>query len=274
MASNPFMQQLAKSSMKIWPNSPVHLPKYDGILPYTGGSAVTNSSPIAINSVTSTNSPTLKLMEANMVSPQQSVTPDMDDYAINILPESSPSQVAQWLSHHRLTSYLSTFAHFSGSDIMRMSKEDLVQICGLADGIRMFNILRAKTIAPRLTLYVSLDGNSYNAIYLLSNTSKELMQKLCKLPGFYEMIANGNTNGPLENGSIYSSWSMHSKYSGSGSNIFNDSTKNFIFLAGPSGVHVNVTDEVLNNEVRDGSLYALEVQNGKVVMKLINKNDN
>lgn len=66
--------------MKIWPNSPVHLPKYDGILPYTGGSAVTNSSPIAINSVTSTNSPTLKLMEANMVSPQQSVTPDMDDY--------------------------------------------------------------------------------------------------------------------------------------------------------------------------------------------------
>ncbi|XP_069964719.1 protein grainyhead isoform X2 [Bactrocera oleae] len=260
--------------MKIWPNSPVHLPKYDGILPYTGGSAVTNSSPIAINSVTSTNSPTLKLMEANMVSPQQSVTPDMDDYAINILPESSPSQVAQWLSHHRLTSYLSTFAHFSGSDIMRMSKEDLVQICGLADGIRMFNILRAKTIAPRLTLYVSLDGNSYNAIYLLSNTSKELMQKLCKLPGFYEMIANGNTNGPLENGSIYSSWSMHSKYSGSGSNIFNDSTKNFIFLAGPSGVHVNVTDEVLNNEVRDGSLYALEVQNGKVVMKLINKNDN
>ncbi|XP_049308822.1 putative uncharacterized protein DDB_G0282133 isoform X1 [Bactrocera dorsalis] len=260
--------------MKIWPNSPVHIPKYDGILPYTGGSPVTNSSPIAINSVTSTNSPTLKLMEANMVSPQQSATPDMDDYAINILPESSPSQVAQWLSHHRLTSYLSTFSHFSGADIMRMSKEDLIQICGLADGIRMFNILRAKAIAPRLTLYVSLDGNSYNAIYLLSNTSKELMQKLCKMPGFYEMIANGNTNGALENGSIYSSWSIHSKYSGSGSNIFNDSTKNFIFLAGPSGVHVNVTDEVLNNEVRDGSLYALEVQNAKVVMKLINKNDN
>uniref|UniRef100_A0A0K8VTH7 Upstream-binding protein 1 n=2 Tax=Bactrocera latifrons TaxID=174628 RepID=A0A0K8VTH7_BACLA len=130
--------------MKIWPNSPVHIPKYDGILPYTGGSPVTNSSPIAINSVTSTNSPTLKLMEANMVSPQQSATPDMDDYTINILPESSPSQVSQWLSHHRLTSYLSTFLHFSGSDIMRMSKEDLIQICGLADGIRMFNILRAK----------------------------------------------------------------------------------------------------------------------------------
>ncbi|XP_036330282.1 uncharacterized protein DDB_G0283357 isoform X2 [Rhagoletis pomonella] len=260
--------------LKIWPNSPVHIPKYDGILPYTGGSPVTNTNPIAINSVTSTNSPTLKLMDGNMVSPQQSTTPDMDDYAINILPESTPSQVAQWLNHHRLTSYLSTFAHFSGSDIMRMSKEDLIQICGLADGIRMFNILRAKAIAPRLTLYVSMDGSSYNAIYLVSNTSRELMQKLCKMPGFYEMIANGTTNGTMENGTIYSNWSMHSKYSGSGSNIFSDSSKNFIFLAGPSGVHVNVTDEVLNNEVKDGSLYTLEVQNGQVVMKLINKNDN
>lgn len=132
---------------------------------------------------------------------------------------------------------------------------------------------RFRAIAPRLTLYVSMDGSSYNAIYLVSNTSKELMQKLCKMPGFYEMIANGNSNGAVENVSIYSSWSMHSKYSGSGSNIFNDSSKNFIYLAGPSGVHVNVTDEVLNNEVKDGSLYALEVQNGKVVMKLINKNE-
>ncbi|XP_012157720.1 transcription factor CP2-like protein 1 isoform X2 [Ceratitis capitata] len=259
--------------MKIWPNSPVHIPKYDGILPYTGGSPVANSSPIAINSVTSTNSPTLKLMDANMVSPKQTVASDMEDYNTNISPESTPSQVAQWLNNHRLTSYLSTFAHFSGSDVLRMSKDDFIQICGLADGIRMFNILRAKAIAPRLTLYVSMDGSSYNAIYLVSNTSKELMQKLCKMPGFYEMIANGNSNGAVENVSIYSSWSMHSKYSGSGSNIFNDSSKNFIYLAGPSGVHVNVTDEVLNNEIKDGSLYALEVQNGKVVMKLINKNE-
>ncbi|XP_067629478.1 uncharacterized protein gem isoform X2 [Eurosta solidaginis] len=260
--------------MKIWPNSPAHIPKYDGILPYAGGSPNTNSSPIAINSVTSTNSPTLKIMDANMVSPPQSATPDMDEYVLNILPESSPSQVAQWLSHNRLTSYLSTFVHFSGSDILRMSKEDLIQICGIADGIRMFNMLRAKAIVPRLTIYVSLDGNSYNAIYMVSNTSKELMQKLCKMPGFYDMVANGATNGPTENSTIYNSWSMHSKYSGSGSNIYNDSTKSFIYLFGPSGVLVNVTDEVLNNEIKDGSLHTLEVQNGKVVMKLINKNDN
>jgi len=31
---------------------------------------------------------------------------------------------------------------------------------------------------------------------------------------------------------------------------------------------------VLNNEIKDGSLYALEVQAGKVILKLINKQDN
>ncbi|XP_060660619.1 putative uncharacterized protein DDB_G0277255 [Drosophila nasuta] len=267
--------------MKLWPNSPVHIPKYDGMLPFaSSASPATSSSPIAINSVTSTNSPTLKLMDAtNMVSPQH-MPADMDDYNQNIMPESMPAQVTQWLTQHRLTAYLTTFAHFSGADILRMSKEDLIQICGLADGIRMYNILRAKTIAPRLTLYASMDGCSFNAIYLLSNTAKELQQKLYKLPGFYEFMAKGGSAGGMENGGVaaaaalYNNWGMHSKFSGSGSNIFNEVNKSCVYISGPSGVHVSVTDEVLNNEIKDGSLYALDVQAGKVVLKLINKQDN
>ncbi|XP_037717801.1 upstream-binding protein 1 isoform X4 [Drosophila subpulchrella] len=267
--------------MKLWPNSPVHIPKYDGMLPFapSAPSPATSSSPIAINSVTSTNSPTLKLMDAtNMVSPQH-VPADMDDFNQNIMPESTPSQVTQWLTNHRLTSYLSTFTHFSGADIMRMSKEDLIQICGLADGIRMFNILRAKTIAPRLTLYASLDGCSYNAIYLLSNTAKELQQKLFKMPGFYEFMAKASAQengagGAAAAAALFNNWGMHSKYSGSGSNIFNDANKSCVYISGPSGILVTVTDEVLNNEIKDGSLYALEVQAGKVILKLINKQDN
>ncbi|XP_017066532.2 homeobox protein 5 isoform X1 [Drosophila eugracilis] len=267
--------------MKLWPNSPVHIPKYDGMLPFapSATSPATSSSPIAINSVTSTNSPTLKLMDAtNMVSPQH-VPAEMDDYNQNIMPESTPSQVTQWLTNNRLTTYLSTFAHFSGADIMRMSKEDLIQICGLADGIRMFNILRAKTIAPRLTLYASLDGCSYNAIYLLSNTAKELQQKLFKMPGFYEFMAKASAQengagGVAAAAALFNNWGMHSKYSGSGSNIFNDANKSCVYISGPSGILVTVTDEVLNNEIKDGSLYALEVQAGKVILKLINKQDN
>lgn len=130
-----------------------------------------------------------------------------------------------------------------------------------------------------------MDGCSYNAIYLLSNTAKELQQKIYKLPGFYEFMAKGGSAGALENGGgvaaaaaaaavLYNNWGMHSKYSGSGSNIFNEANKSCVYISGPSGIHVCVSDEVLNNEVKDGSLYALDVQGGKVIMKLINKQDN
>lgn len=73
---------------------------------------------------------------------------------------------------------------------------------------------------------------------------------------------------------LFNNWGMHSKYSGSGSNIFNDANKSCVYISGPSGILVTITDEVLNNEIKDGSLYALEVQAGKVILKLINKQDN
>ncbi|CAD7077968.1 unnamed protein product [Hermetia illucens] len=249
----------------LMPNSPVHMPKYDGVLPFSN----TNSSPIAINSVTSTNTNNFKLMDQNMVSPQQ---PDIEEFSTTITKDSSPCQVSQWLTFYRLTAYVSTFTHFSGSDILRMSKEDLIQICGLADGIRMFNTLHAKAITPRLTIYVSIDGSSYHAIYLTSNTTRELAKKLIKLPGFYELCSssNVNMNGNVD-GNVYSGWGMHSKYSGSGSNLF-DASKLNIYTNGPSGILVMVTDEVLNN-VKDDSLFAIEVQNGKVLMKTNYKNE-
>jgi len=117
-----------------------------------------------------------------------------------------------------------------------------------------------------------LDGSSFNAIYLVANTAKELMQKLFKLPGFYDIMTSSVDAG--NGGPFGGNWSLHSKYSGSGSNIYNDVSKSFIYLLGPGGVHICVTDEVLNNEIKEGSLYGLEVQNGKVIMKFLNKSDN
>lgn len=48
--------------------------------------------------------------------------------------------------------------------------------------------------------------------------------------------------------------------------------KTFLYISGPSGIHVAVTDEVLNNEIHDGSLFTLEIQISKIIMKSINKN--
>jgi hypothetical protein len=55
----------------------------------------------------------------------------------------TPQQTMTWLQTNQFAAYLHTFASFSGADLMRMSRDDLIQICGLADGIRLFNALHA-----------------------------------------------------------------------------------------------------------------------------------
>lgn len=164
-----------------------------------------------------------------------------------------------------------------------MSKEDLIQICGLADGIRMFNILHVKwvewkisqylrefivttfqsffrAITPRLTIYVSLEANTYHAIYLHSATTKELIQKLYKIPG---LLSSG--------GNVWKFNGSPSHMNGSNSNL-NDESNLKIYVFGPNNVLVLVTDEVLLN-FKDESLFALEVNiNGSVLMKSVKKN--
>lgn len=64
---------------------------------------------------------------------------------------------------------------------------------------------------------------------------------------------------------------LQSKYSGSASNLC-DSTKLSVYINGPAGIHVFVTDEVLSN-IKDESLFTMEVQNNKVLMKIVYKNE-
>lgn len=64
---------------------------------------------------------------------------------------------------------------------------------------------------------------------------------------------------------------LQSKYSGSGSNLY-DASKPNIYIYGPAGIHVYVTDEVLGN-IKDESLFALEIINNKIVMKIVYKNE-
>ena len=56
----------------------------------------------------------------------------------------SPEQTTAWLVRNRFDRYLETFANFSGADMLRMSRDDLIQICGQADGIRLYNAVHLK----------------------------------------------------------------------------------------------------------------------------------
>lgn len=144
------------SGSPLMSNSPIHMTKFDGL--FSTGNSNGGGNPIGINSVSSTNS-NVKVMDQNILSPptpQQAII-DSDEYnsssggfitsSLNISKDATPLILAQWLNMHRLGQYVPTFAQFSGADLFRMSKEDMVQICGLADGIRLYNTLHSKLVS-------------------------------------------------------------------------------------------------------------------------------
>ncbi|XP_022602772.1 upstream-binding protein 1 isoform X6 [Seriola dumerili] len=124
-------------------------------------------------------------------------------------PTASIQDAQKWLLKNRFSSYTRLFSHFSGSDLLKLTRDDLVQICGPADGIRLFNALKSRSVCPRLTVYVcqesprespllerhSTNENGdhsissslrvYHALYLEELTAAELIRKMacvCSLP--------------------------------------------------------------------------------------------
>ena len=52
-----------------------------------------------------------------------------------------PSQVSSWLVTNRFSAYLASFLNFDGRDMLRLSREETIALCGPGDGIRLFNSL-------------------------------------------------------------------------------------------------------------------------------------
>ncbi|KZC07121.1 Upstream-binding protein 1 [Dufourea novaeangliae] len=138
-------------------------------------------------------------------------------------PDANATQMSTWLRAGRFGAFESTFASFSASDILRLSRDDLIQICGLVDGIRLFNALHSKAPGPKLTLYFSMEDNGslWRVAYLDNLTSSALMNKLLN-----------TLNLPHER--------LHS-----------------VLFLGPQGIHVLVTDELVVN-MKDESMYFVE----------------
>lgn len=139
--------------------------------------------------------------------------------------DANAAQTSSWLRARRFHAFESTFASFSASDILRLSRDDLIQICGLADGIRLFNALHSKPTQPKLSLYFAVEAGLWRAVYLESLTSIALTGKLL-----------GALNLPHER--------LHS-----------------VLLLGPQGIHVLVTNELIAN-MRDESMFVVETIKG------------
>ncbi|ETE70887.1 Transcription factor CP2-like protein 1, partial [Ophiophagus hannah] len=161
---------------------------------------------------------------------QVELLPSSNDH---LLPSASIQDAQQWLHRNRFSQFCRLFSSFSenhlclkciGADLLKMSKEDFVQICGPADGIRLFNAIKGRNVRPKMTIYVCQEQNRthhhqkrengdgtlciYHAIFLEELTTLELMEKIANL------------------------------YSISPQQI------NRIYRQGPTGIHVLVSNEV------------------------------
>lgn len=143
--------------------------------------------------------------------------------------DANAAQTTAWLRASRFNP--STFANFSASDILRLSREDLIQICGVPDGIRLFNTLHSKAPIPKLTLYFSLEGND----------------SLWRVAYFDNLSSTTFTNKLLNT-----------------LNLPHDRLHSILFL-GPQGIHVMITDELVAN-MKDESMYLIETIKGKFIL--------
>ncbi|OXB81620.1 UNVERIFIED_CONTAM: hypothetical protein H355_008782, partial [Colinus virginianus] len=161
----------------------------------------------------------------------------------HLLPSASIQDAQQWLHRNRFSPFCRLFSSFSGADLLKMSKEDFVQICGPADGIRLFNAIKGRNVRPKMTIYVCQepeqnrthlhqkrengDGSLcvYHAIFLEELTTLELIEKIANL------------------------------YSISPQQI------NRIYRQGPTGIHVLVSNEMVQN-FQDESCFVISTLKG------------
>ncbi|XP_049890264.1 upstream-binding protein 1 isoform X7 [Epinephelus moara] len=152
---------------------------------------------------------TSSVPDSDSSSPNHQADPGSHGNSEQLSPTASIQDAQKWLLKNRFSSYTRLFSHFSGSDLLKLTRDDLVQICGPADGIRLFNALKSRSVRPRLTVYVCQESpqespllerhatnengehsispslHVYHALYLEELTAAELIRKMacvCSLP--------------------------------------------------------------------------------------------
>ncbi|XP_032880706.1 transcription factor CP2-like protein 1 isoform X2 [Amblyraja radiata] len=146
-------------------------------------------------------------------------------------PTASNQDTQHWLIRNRFSAFCQLFGNFSGADMLKMTKEDLIQICGPADGIRLFNTIKGRTIHPKLTIYMCQEHEQNRTNYLHKQQSQGVVDaSYVYHPIFLEELT-----------AIELTEKIAKMYSISPQQI------NQIYRQGPSGIHVLVSDEMVKN---------------------------
>ncbi|XP_006200686.2 upstream-binding protein 1 isoform X2 [Vicugna pacos] len=197
--------------------------------------AYVNSSPSSAPTFPPPQQSTCSVPDSNSSSPNHQGDGVSQASSEQLQPSATIQETQQWLLKNRFSSYTRLFSNFLGADLLKLTKEDLVQICGAADGIRLYNSLKSRSVRPRLTLYVCREqpggavpqgqpqaagsgGDSggatpyvYHAIYLEEMVASEVARKLALV-----------FNIPFHQ--------IHQ-----------------VYRQGPTGIHILVSDQMVQN---------------------------
>ena len=97
-----------------------------------------------------------------------------------VLPHTaSVETTAGWLAYNRFGQHVKTFSNYEARDLLRLSKEELIQLIGLVDGIRLYNDIHLKPLAPRLILYLAEKGETvFQPLLLQEVTVLDLLETI------------------------------------------------------------------------------------------------
>lgn len=102
----------------------------------------------------------------------------------------SVESVSGWLKANRYSAHVDNFKNYSGRDLLRLLREEVILLCGHAEGIRLYNDLHMVPAPPHKTVYVGAkDGaNEYSALYLEEPTVAEVVKRLAETVGIVPSV--------------------------------------------------------------------------------------
>ena len=60
---------------------------------------------------------------------------------LELTPESNQAEKCAWLRSKSFHALENAFANYEALDILNLSRKDLIDICGVAEGIRLYNLI-------------------------------------------------------------------------------------------------------------------------------------
>lgn len=226
------------------------------------------SSSSSTSSPASPISPMINLQQSQLVSGHQSAQLDYQNTAQScpLSYDCSNKYVQEWLIQNRFFNLLGVFSNYTSNDVLRLTKEDMITLCGGADGIRCYNMAHNIQIKPKLTIFITFNEQSYfSALFLSDSKSPFLLNKILNVftsciktyRNFDEKIEKClNSDNECEDEEKYTRnqkdlIKLHER-------MISGNLEYEIFLK-VKGALVKITDEVLNN-FEDQSKYLIEFE--------------